>query len=837
MSDSVVPGPKREENTLKETEEPPPDIPQTEEQAFTNPLSKGDLEAIMEGTNPNMHSILTESENPRITHTGTDTAAEGNRSVLPVAALQTPRDNVSTKAELDFETEDKSNSQKILDEGTTTNSSNIPETEAAMEGSKAGLPEILAVKPEEVAATEVSTSPEVAIKISDDAKLSVRQSWIHSERLVELANRVSRGRAESSLTRADIMRLEDTYFSDPNFATMVCKIQAMFRSKKARKGTTDRREKSLKDFEDEIKRKSPLRTTMYFLIFLIMFSFSVFLRVDNEALYFVSIMDDWVVQEEFLQSDASIYKNFDSVQSVQEFWQYIEGPFVENMFRETTADRTEIFGGTRVVGGIRMRSIRVKNIPQACQVPPLMDGYFTGGCYPKWDDEIEEHRDVARNKSTAAYKKLVALGMEKIFQYSPETTRKVTMYEAWKNQFPSRGGYIMDFPPSEIKAVVRQKLAVMKENDWVDDAVRGVFIEFDVYNKQSSLFIHVKLLVEFYATGGAGTYPSMDVAKLQFLVADESVTKNTISFVLRILVYFNLMFLLVGELKDIKRDGITVHFRDLWNWIDFLNYTVFLVQMYFFIQYQIEQAVVANQMINPSTDFIDIAYLSNVYQIVDWVSCINIFFSYIKFFEFLTSSKSIARIFNTMLNAIAKLVPLVVVLIIMNACFALTFFVGFSHTSRALRTLRNAFVTCFLTMFGTNVGDDWEERVYYSNRYLGTFLIFIYRIIGGYVIVAMFVSLIDESYEDTQEEVEKTHANDVFVANLAIQKNKLQGFLHARFPKVIPEPPKFTMTLRHIARDKELKARNRFHVRTDREILTDLEHRLHRIQVQMLRSK
>ena len=119
---------------------------------------------------------------------------------------------------------------------------------------------------------------------------------------------------------------------------------------------------------------------------------------------------------------------------------------------------------------------------------------------------------------------------------------------------------------------------------------------------------------------------------------------------------------------------------------------------------------------------------------------------------------------------------------------------------------------------------------------MGTFLIFIYRIIGGYVIVAMFVSLIDESYEDTQEEVEKTHANDVFVANLAIQKNKLQGFLHARFPKVIPEPPKFTMTLRHIARDKELKAKNRYHLRSTREILTDLEHRLHRMQIQMLRS-
>ena len=55
------------------------------------------------------------------------------------------------------------------------------------------------------------------------------------------------------------MWLEDTFYSDPSFARMVCKIQAMFRSQKARKGTTVRRDKSLKDFEDEIKKKSPLR--------------------------------------------------------------------------------------------------------------------------------------------------------------------------------------------------------------------------------------------------------------------------------------------------------------------------------------------------------------------------------------------------------------------------------------------------------------------------------------------------------------------------------------------------------------------------------------------------
>lgn len=141
---------------------------------------------------------------------------------------------------------------------------------------------------------------------------------------------------------------------------LALKLQAMFRAKRARAKANEVREEKLRKFENKIKMESPLRSTCYYMMFLVLFAVAVFLRVDSEALYFVTIMDDWVVQEEFSPSDSQIYKNFNDIQSVQEFWQYLNGPFTGNMFRESVSDRTELFPGTVVVGQVNIRGIRVK---------------------------------------------------------------------------------------------------------------------------------------------------------------------------------------------------------------------------------------------------------------------------------------------------------------------------------------------------------------------------------------------------------------------------------------------------------------------------------------------
>ena len=46
-----------------------------------------------------------------------------------------------------------------------------------------------------------------------------------------------------------------------------------------------------------------------------------------------SRLRDMVVEEEFLETDSHIYKSLHDIGSVEEFWQYLEGPFVENIMK------------------------------------------------------------------------------------------------------------------------------------------------------------------------------------------------------------------------------------------------------------------------------------------------------------------------------------------------------------------------------------------------------------------------------------------------------------------------------------------------------------------------
>ena len=62
--------------------------------------------------------------------------------------------------------------------------------------------------------------------------------------------------------------------------------------------------------------------------------------------------------EEFTPEQSQIYKNFNDIESKEEFWQYLQGPFVNNLFTEGEGIN-ELFDGTVLTGAVRLRQIRV----------------------------------------------------------------------------------------------------------------------------------------------------------------------------------------------------------------------------------------------------------------------------------------------------------------------------------------------------------------------------------------------------------------------------------------------------------------------------------------------
>ena len=88
---------------------------------------------------------------------------------------------------------------------------------------------------------------------------------------------------------------------------------------------------------------------------------------DSQQLRFGSHLSDKFIDEEFNPEDAHIRKTFFDIGTVEEFWQWVDGPLVGGLYPDTDVSRNGrklIDDVSIIVGSIRIRQIRAK--PKRC---------------------------------------------------------------------------------------------------------------------------------------------------------------------------------------------------------------------------------------------------------------------------------------------------------------------------------------------------------------------------------------------------------------------------------------------------------------------------------------
>jgi len=558
-------------------------------------------------------------------------------------------------------------------------------------------------------------------------------------------------------------------------------------------------------FQKKIEAKSPLADMGCFLVFMGLFTLSVMWRVDYDSHYFVQIMRDWVIEEEFPAPDAYMYKNFGDIASEEEFWQYLSGPFVGNMFPE---EGTEFFYGTAVIGSIRLRQIRVEDSGEAgCYVPEMMKADFGKECYLELNDNNVAKQKFGnttalanvRDASDPYHKHFVHA-----FEYDEEAKAKVTLYEAWRNTYPSKGGYIAVMPSNMTHSKASEFVQQLKSNGWIDGASRAVIIEFAAYNKQTMIFVQTKLFVEFFTTGGAFTYPQFAVCKLATVGTETHLYHQRVALGFRIAVFVFVIGLIIQEFRELAQEGISGYFTSLWNYLDLLNYGVFIVQMIYFISYYVFQDQVIKEINGSDNEkFIDIAYLSQLYNYVDYIAAMNMLFSTLKIFQYLEANKGMATIIYTLGRTANAAVPLLIFLLTFVCSFSIAIYIGFNTIDYNLRSLRHTFVTLLKASFGIESGE-WESKIMISDRTIGTLIVAAFRLIVGFFLISMVVTIVDVAYNEMKKTIDEDFNNDVLVASLRIKLNQFYRFLTAYFPW-LPEAQKTAIPFSQVVKAEQDK--------------------------------
>jgi hypothetical protein len=184
---------------------------------------------------------------------------------------------------------------------------------------------------------------------------------------------------------------------------------------------------------------------------------------------------------------------FNDVANLDDTWEWLQGQFSQIFFQETWYN-DDSFKGTdayryfnynyRLIGRVSLRQLRVKK--NSCVVPQAMQ-VLVKACYAEYDTNkaIEERETYGPADAP--------------FKWQSTEELKTRTYYGFYNSYGG-GGYRV-LLPNEAEAAVTA-LAQLKQNRWLDEGTRALFINANMYVPALNVIALVTYVMEFPAAGG-----------------------------------------------------------------------------------------------------------------------------------------------------------------------------------------------------------------------------------------------------------------------------------------------------------------------------------------------
>lgn len=138
------------------------------------------------------------------------------------------------------------------------------------------------------------------------------------------------------------------------------------------------------------------------------------------------------------------------------------------------------------------------------------------------------------------------------------------------------GGYHLDIGPKQ--SIAQTYVQIMKSNTWIDENTRAVFVETMLYNANSKLFSHVKIVFEFSTYGTIDMEYKISTANLYPYQVSFDYVVLGLQFVFVLIIFVKLVLIFVRALRS--KCG---YFLTLTAWIGILEVGFGTCAIVFFI--------------------------------------------------------------------------------------------------------------------------------------------------------------------------------------------------------------------------------------------------------------
>uniref|UniRef100_A0AAQ6AHM9 Polycystin-2 n=1 Tax=Amphiprion ocellaris TaxID=80972 RepID=A0AAQ6AHM9_AMPOC len=457
--------------------------------------------------------------------------------------------------------------------------------------------------------------------------------------------------------------------------------------------------------------RNVLREMLTYITFLITLCILTYGMVSANMYYYTKVMSQLFLDTPLSAGDPSTFR---SLATMEDFWKFAEGPFLNGMYWEVwynnkslPENQSFIYYENLLLGVPRLRQVKVRN--ESCSI------------HEDLRDEVQDCYNIytPTNEDTAAFGPKNGTA----WVYTTESEMNGSSYWGQVSKYGG-GGYYQDLSRTKEESTIQ--LQFLKDHLWLDRGSRAVFLDFSVYNGNINLFCIARLLVEFPATGGVVTSWQFQTVRLIRYVSswDYFVGVCEVAFCLFILYY------VVEEVLEIRIHRLH-YFKSLWNCLDVLIVAVSI---------KVGLLKLNSNHFEP---------LANLQVQFNNMAAVIIFFSWVKLFKFINFNKTMSQLSSTMSRCAKDLVGFAIMFFIIFLAYAQLAYLVFGTQVNDFSTFQASIFTQFRIILGDfNFSEIEEANPVLGPIYFTTFVFFIF-----FILMNMFLAIINDTYSEVKADM------------------------------------------------------------------------------------
>ncbi|CAL1538860.1 unnamed protein product, partial [Lymnaea stagnalis] len=434
---------------------------------------------------------------------------------------------------------------------------------------------------------------------------------------------------------------------------------------------------------------------------------------------------------------------------------------------------------SRILGYATMRQLRIK--PAQCEVPDQVEG-LVSECNVKYEMFNQEEKSF----------KVGWLPMgpnDTIHDTRPEytytTADALDGYPYWGTlSWYSGGGYVVPLVGSKEELI--GNLTQLKQERWVDRYTRAVFVEFTTYNPQVNLFAISTILAEFHPSGGVVTSYRFEPAMLLPYMTSAMLFQ----LVCEVVYILFTAFFIIRELRELIKTRLS-YFMHFWNLVEIgiIAMSLSAIVIFFYRLYKTNDLTKAFKESN-GNGYVKFQYVGYWNEMFSYMIGFLVFLATLKFLKLLRFNKKISMLSATLEHSAKALLHFGIIFLIVFMAFAQLFYLTFMHIDIEYATFISSVVSSVLMMMGKF---DMYAMVM-AEPILSQVFVLLYVLTVSFIIVNIFVSILNETFAVVREDISKQGNDFEIVDFMMLRFKKWTGISQSEDPAETKADPLSDLT-------------------------------------------